>query len=393
MGSRLLLFVGFMLVGVMSASAQTKLYQLSEDSKPRIISFENSTGAPGNGGKTNLGAKGSPNRLIDAGASVTLMDYSGVGIIQHIWLTVDHREPEVLRAMRIEMFWDGSDKPAVSAPVGDFFGTALSQRLPFECALFSDPEGRSCNCSIPMPFRKHARVVLTNGSKVRLNLYYAISFSAEKSLPKDAAYFHAFWHRSRTNPLGQDYEILPHVAGNGRFLGCNIGIITDPVYKDSWFGEGEVKMYLDGDSRFPTWNGTGTEDYIRSAWGQGVFLHSDSGCTLADDEHGRWAMYRFHLDDPIFFTKECRVTIQEMGSASTEDVRGMIAKHGAVIPVTVNTSKGLIPLLSGQNPPKLNDPLFPDGDVNFYRSDDYCSTAYFYLDQPSSGLAAMTDDK
>jgi hypothetical protein len=318
---------------------------------------------------------------------VTLMDCQGTGIIRHIWMTLSDRDAISLRCIKLEMFWEGEAKPAVSVPLGDFFGSGLSHRCPFESAFFRDPEGRSFNCTIPMPFRKHAKIVLTNESKQDITLFYSIAYSKVPALPEDSGYFHAFWNRVPRCELAQDYVILPRVHGKGRFLGANIGIITDPLLKDSWFGEGEVKMYLDGDQDLPTWIGTGSEDYICTAYGQGAFSQMESGCTLADAKHGRWAYYRFHLSDPIYFSSEATVKIQVMGGEMRDRVREFLQSGAQIKVVTVEANGELHKLL--EHPMDLQDPSFPNGWTNFYRRDDYSSTAYFYLDHPSSDLPAL----
>jgi hypothetical protein len=364
--------------------AQT-LYQYRND-QPRWATFENPKAARGAGGMENQSAKGHAFEPIEAGASATLMDVQGAGIVQRIWLTINDRSPEMLRSLRLEMFWDGEAKPAVSVPLGDFFSISHGQTMPFENALFSSPEGRSFNCFIPMPFRKGARIVVTNDSPKRLDLFfYDVDFQLVDALPDDALYFHCHWRRELRTVLGKDFELLPNVTGRGRFLGVNIGLITAPEYGKSWWGEGEVKIYLDGDSKFPTIVGTGSEDYVGSGWGLGKFINRTQGCPVANDSTRQWSLYRFHLDDALFFQKNFKATIQVLGGYMRDELRRMEA---AFIPVTVNVKEGCIKLLE-PGAPKLSDPDFPDGWVNFYRAEDYCATAYFYLDKPTDELPPL----
>lgn len=363
-------------------------YKASPDTETRWTSFENPAGEKGRGGRENQGAKGHPMDVIAPGESKILMNATGSGIIQRMWLTIDDRSPAMLRSLRFEIFWDGEARPAVSAPLGDFFGLALGRRAPFETALFSDPEGRSFNCVIPMPFRKGARVVLSNESEKKVTLFYDINYQQVKSLPSDAMYFHAYWNRVRPTPLGKDYEILPPVKGTGRFLGMNMGIITGEEYGKSWWGEGEVKIYLNGDTNFPTLNGTGTEDYIGTAWGQGVFNHLYQGCLVADQERRQWAFYRYHIPDPVYFKTDCRVTIQIMGGDSRDNVRNYVQQGAKLVPVTVSGAQ-FVKLLDLPSPPTLMSENFPDGWTNFYRQDDVSSTAYFYVDSPVSALPLL----
>lgn len=359
---------------------------MPKDGSTRWSSFENPKARKGAGGAENKSAKGHAFEGLKAGASIALLNVEGSGVINRIWLTVQDRSPEMLRSLKIEMFWDGASKPAVSAPLGDFFSISHGRILAFENALFSSPEGRSFNCIIPMPFRKGARIIITNESNKDLtHLFYDINFTILKSLPKAALYFHCYWNRTAKTTVGKDFEILPKVNGKGRFLGANIGIITNPLYGDSWWGEGEVKVYLDGDQNLPTLNGTGAEDYIGAGWGLGAFIHNYQGCPVVDTATRQWSMYRFHIPDPIYFTQDCKVTIQVMGGYMRDQVRNMVKKDIPLQAVTVDIGGKLIKLLE-PGAPSLSDPDFPDGWVNFYREEDYCATAYFYLDKPVNNL-------
>jgi hypothetical protein len=250
------------------------LFRKPKGTVTRWSSFENPAGAKGVGGMENEGAKGHAFDDIAAGASRTLMDVTGSGRVTRIWLTIADRSPKMLRSLRIDMYWDDAKMPAVSAPLGDFFGVGLGRRVRFETALFSDPEGRSFNCSIPMPFRTAAKIVITNESDKRLShLFYDVDYLLTDEPDTEALYFHAHWRRERPNTLGEDFAVLPKVDGAGRFLGCNVGVVTDPVYGRAWWGEGEAKIYLDGDGAHPTLVGTDAEDYIGAAWGLGKYNH------------------------------------------------------------------------------------------------------------------------
>lgn len=377
-----------MLVLMLNLYAHSSLgqawYEMPADTETRWSSFENPKATKGAGGSENKKAKGHPSEFMAPGETKELMNFSGAGTIRRIWITVSHRTQAALRAMRIEMYWDGATSPAVSAPLGDFFGVGLGRKTPFENALFSDPEGRSFTSYIPMPFRKGARVVLINESKSSIHLFYDIDFLQVKEQPAGTLYFHTYWSRKPVSKLGEDFDILPQVKGKGRYLGMNMGITTDAAYQRSWWGEGEVKIYLDGDKVLPTLNGTGTEDYIGTGWGQGKFAHSYQGCLVADTLTREWAFYRYHIPDPVYFKSECRVAIQLMGGDMLAKVREYKANGAKLIPVTVSIENGLVKLLD--KPVALEDKSFPNGWVNFYRSDDVSATAYFYLDTPTSTL-------
>ena len=189
--------------------------------------------------------------------------------------------------------------------------------------------------------------------------------------------------------LKVDHEILPKVVGRGRFLGANLGVIANPVYEGSWWGEGEVKVYLDGDGDSPTLVGTGTEDYIGTGWGQGAYAHRFQGCLIADADRDQWAFYRYHVPDPVYFGTDARVTIQQIGGNQKAEVIRMMDEGVPLIPISIHEVDTLHLLLDRDPVPELTDPDLPDGWTNFYRSDDVSSTAYFYLDRPVSGLPAL----
>ncbi|MBX9850188.1 MAG: DUF2961 domain-containing protein, partial [Cytophagaceae bacterium] len=352
----------------------------------RWVSFENPTGEEGNGGRENKGAKGHPADRIPAGTSKEIFSVKGAGIIKRIWLTIDDRSPEMFRSLKIEMFWDDANQPAVSAPLGDFFGVGLGRRVPFECELFSDPEGKSFNCYIPMPFRTAAKIVITNESEKDLGLlFYDINYLKTKAHAEDVLYFHCHWRRERNTTLQKDFEILPKVTGRGRFLGTNIGVIVDTIYKNTWWGEGEVKMYIDGDTTLPTLVGTGTEDYVGTGWGQGAYHQRFQGSPISDSKNKQWTFYRYHIPDPVYFQSECKVTIQQMGGAPKAEVLELYKKGVPLIPVTVAGIK----LMEMPDPPKITDENFPDSWTNFYRQDDYSATSYFYLNKKKNNLPPL----
>ena len=367
-----------------------QLFDLPKEVESRWISFENRSGAKGRGGMENKGAKGNASQWIKAGDSIVLADIRGAGIINRIWMTIIDRNPRALRSIVLKMYWDGAKKPAVCVPLGDFFGIGLGRMTAFQSALFTDPEGRSFNCLVPMPYKTGAKVVFVNASQQDELLFYDINYSLLKTAPRDIGYFHAYWSNNDGAKLGEDFEILPKVHGKGRFLGVNIGVMADSIYGNTWFGEGEVKAYLDDDKEFPTLVGSGTEDYIGSAWNLGPFHQLYTGAPIVDKVKKQYAFYRYHIPDPIYFHLNCKVTIQQMGGAGRDLIRAIIKAGGRAKPVSVMTSKGLIKLLERPDFPDLFDDRFPaDEWVNFYRVDDYSATAYFYLDKPENDLPAL----
>lgn len=386
---RLNLLIAFLFV-VTSATAQ-QIFEMPKNTQSRLSSFENPNGVKANGGKSNKGAKGRAFEFTEPGETKVLLDIKDQGIIQRIWMTID-QDPIKLRSLRLQFFWDDEAKPAVDVPMGDFFGYNLGKKTPFQSALFSSGEGRSFNCYIPMPFRKAAKVLLINEGKERVRLYYDIDF-INQPVSADALYFHAYWTRQTTGKLGDDFLILPKVNGKGRFLGMTVGLNTDSSYGKSWWGEGEVKMFTDGDTDFATIVGTGAEDYIGSAWGLGTFTNTYQGCTIANDSTGEFNFYRWHIPDAVYFNKDIKVSIQQIGGWMKDDVKSIYSKGAKIKPITIDGPEGFVRLLEMPDPPSLTDEKFPAGWVNFYRVDDYSAVSYFYLDKPSNKLPALAAQK
>lgn len=379
---------------VSPAAADDSLYRFRAGEEPRWISPENPTGAKGSGGRENRGAKGHAFETIPVGGAHVLADIRGAGIIDRMWMTIEDRSPEALRGLKLEMFWDGAVTPAVSVPLGDFFLHGAGEMVPMETALLASPEGRSFVSYLPMPFRKGARIVVTNESGKPVNLiFYDVNYRALRRQPRDALYFHAWWSRERATVLGRDFRILPRIRGRGRFLGASVTILTNPVYEKTWWGEGEVKIALDGDSSTrPTLVGTGTEDYIGTAWGQGAYVNRYQGAPIATwEDEGRWTFYRWHVPDPIYFSRDIEVSLQMIGGARKAIVLGLQKKGAPLIPVTIDPgSRNNFQQLLVKDPPvPLSDPSLPDGHTNYYRSDDVAAVAYFYLDRPGGVLPAI----
>lgn len=364
-----------------------QLYDFPAGTTSALSSFENVNGIKGAGGKTNKTAKGNAYEMMMPGDSKQLLDITGAGIIQRIWLTVD-QTPALLRSLRLQMFWDGEKKPAVDVPLGDFFGSNLGRKVAYQSALFSTGEGRSFNCYIPMPFRKGAKIVIINESKTQFcKLFYDVDFIRTKQPPATTLYFHAIWNRQQTKQLGDDIVLLPKVNGKGRFLGISAALNTDSLYAKTWWGEGEVKMYIDGDSAYPTINGTGAEDYLGSGWGLGTFQNLYQGCTVADEAARQFNFYRLHVPDAIYFNKNIKVILQQIGGGDINEVKTLLKQGVNLKPVTVDQGeKGFFRLLD------LNKTVddYSAGWVNFYRIDDFAVTTYFYLDQPSNKLPALS---
>lgn len=357
------------------------LFIIPEGIESRWISPENFAGAKGVAAQKNHGRKGSPCFPMKPGESRVLADVTGTsGTIWRIWVTIHNRSPRMLRGLRLDFYWDGVLKPSFSVPFGDFFGHGLGRATTFESALFTSPEGRSFNCYIPMPFRKGFKIVATNESdEPQEALYYDIDYTIGDKHPADVLYFHAHYRRENPTTMQKDYHILPKLKGKGRFLGTNIGVIANmKLYFKAWWGEGEVKVYLDGDKEFPTLCGTGTEDYIGTGWGQGQYAHLYQGCHLADHDNFQYCFYRYHVPEPVYFHKDIRVTIQQIG-CWTPDSKPLIYAAGTKI--VQQREEGLVEVdLSPNNPNEYG---------GFERQDDWSSCAYFYLDSPENQLGEL----
>lgn len=381
------ILIFFILFSLQSQTQQ--LYQMHLGHDSRVSSFENPNGKKGQGGKTNKTAKGNAFEWMYPGQSKVLLDIKEQGIIQRIWLTIN-RSPALLRSLRLQMFWDGSSKAAVDVPLGDFFVSNLGRTTAFQSALFSSPEGRSYNCYVPMPFRKAAKITLTNeSSKDTAKLFYDVDYVVAKTLPKDVMYFHAYWTRQMTSNLGDDFLVLPKVTGKGRFLGMSVGLNTDSIYDKTWWGEGEVKMYLDGDTKYPTINGTGAEDYTGTGWGMGSFSNLYQGAPIADERGRQFVFYRWHIPDAVWFDKDIKITLQQIGGGPKDVLKEKLSKGINLKPITVDNINGFVRLLDMKSPPSINDANFPEGWVNFYRIDDYSAVSYFYLAEPVSNLPSI----
>jgi len=341
----------------------------------RWINPENPDGAKGGGGTTNRGRKGSPSYgPLEPAETKVLADYHGAsGVIRHIWTTLSDRSPAMLRGLKVELFWDGADTPAVSAPWGDFFGCSLGESPAFESALFTNPEGRNFNCYVPMPFRTGFRMTVTNETETRLDMYWQQIDLTIHDPVDDSLYLHAFFHRQNPTVLREDYGFLPRIEGAGRFLGVHFGMQADgELWGSSWWGEGEVKLYIDGDAEYPTLCGTGCEDYIGSSWGQGRFANQYQGCHFVG-EGPRMCFYRYHVPDPIYFRHDIRGTIQQMGYHGTAERQKWHFEGRTVFP-------------AGSDEPI--DVSKPGGGL-FERTDDWSSCAYVYLDRPTNDLPPL----
>ena len=337
--------------------------------RTRSISPENFDGAVGGGGRATEGTgaseardlgqgwKVSPSVDVQPGETFTLADIAGAGVITHIWITThtDHWRQLVLRA-----YWDGSSEPAVEVPYGDFFASGWGEFAQVDSQMIAANPHGGFNSYWPMPFRDGALLTLENTTDAQIRVYYQVTYETGGDHSQDA-YFHAQWRRSNPLPEATEHVLLDGVEGQGQYVGT---YIAWGVNSNGWWGEGEIKFYLDEDDPvdgFATIVGTGTEDYFGGAWnfdvpGRGYTPFSTpylgmpqvirpDGLYVAQQ---RFGMYRWHVADPIHFTSGLpRVDIQALGWKSA----------GRYLPLR----------------------------------DDIASTALFYLDRPATNRPQAPD--
>jgi len=298
----------------------------------RMISPENPTGEKGKGGmaipnpadpdlafskaaeELGQGWKVRPFIKVKAGQTVTIMDVDGPATIQHIWMATGANWRGTGRASVLRFYWDGEQSPSVEVPLTDFFAVGHDRFAAVNSLAVVVNPTSALNCYWPMPFRKHARVTFTNDSEKELGLFtYQITY-LKAEVPSGAGYFHAQWRRAVTERKSPEYTILDGVQGQGRYVGT---FLAWTQLSSGWFGEGEVKFYLDGDGRFPTIIGTGTEDYFGGTYGfPEVYTTAYNGNTLKNDGKDgppKWSLYRWHLADAILYQHDLKITVQALG--------------------------------------------------------------------------------
>jgi len=299
--------------------------------RTRSLSAENPTGEKGRGGAASEGTgafaardlgpgwKISPSIVIEPGQSATLADVDGPGVIQHIWCTV---RPQHWRALILRISWDAAEHAAIEVPIGDFFCQGWCEFSQVSSVPVAVNAHGGFNSYWPMPFRRKARITLDNIGGDPAVLYYQITY-ALLDVPDDAGYLHAQWRRSNPVPSGAVHLILDGAKGPGHYVGTYLAWGAN---NSGWWGEGELKFYLDGDEEYPTICGTGIEDYFGGAYGfdvpgSGYVTYTTPFLGLnqvirPDGFHrsqARFGMYRWHLLDPIRFEADLKVTAQALG--------------------------------------------------------------------------------
>ncbi|SFP81797.1 glycoside hydrolase family 172 protein [Parafilimonas terrae] len=311
---------------------------MMSDAKTRSISPENFNGEKGKGGMATTGTglsasrdlgkgwKVSPSVIIKAHTTFTVAEITGPGAIQHIWMTPTGN----WRYSILRFYWDDETTPSVEVPVGDFFGMGWGKYAQMNSLAVNVNPGSAFNCYWPMPFRKKCRITMENIDDKDMVLYYQVDYTLT-DVPKDAAYFHAQFRRTNPLPYKTDYVLVDNIVGKGQYVGT---YMAWGVHNNGWWGEGEIKFFMDGDTDYPTINGTGTEDYFCGSYDFDTRKKNDAGVeevnytefstpyvglhqVIKGDGHyqiaQRFGMYRWHLKDPIRFEKDLKVTIQALG--------------------------------------------------------------------------------
>lgn len=314
-----------------SGTSPGEIWQFRDYSSQRISSYD-TTGANDDGNWKDK---------IKPGETRAIGNVAGPGIIKHIWITIASNEPNHLKKIVLRMYWDGNPTPSVEAPIGDFFGLGLSKYFLYESRYLSVGSQRALNCYFPMPFRKSAKITITNEGEHAIDaFYYNIDWEKHTSLPGNMTYFHAQYRQSiptdgwtadwklngdekinnKKNKTGEGNYVILEAQGKGYFLGVTHSIVQN---QGDWWGEGDEMIYIDGD-KMPTINGTGAEDYYLGAWCYGgcginpfgnqqpTFAYKDYGNPKngGDNRGAEWTVYRFHAESPIVFKKSIKMTIE-----------------------------------------------------------------------------------
>ncbi len=300
------------------------------DADSRSISPENLTGARNQGGMATEGTgaepardlgqgwKISPSVRIEPGETFELADIDGPGAIQQIWMTATG----AWRFSILRIYWDGQEHPSVECPVGDFFAAGWGRYAPVNSLAVCVNPGSAFNCYWEMPFGKHCRMTFTNINTEPMVLYYQINYTLTE-VPEDTAYFHAQFRRVNPLPYKEVYTILDGARGRGHYVGT---YMAWGVNNRGWWGEGEIKFYIDGDE-WPTICGTGTEDYFCGSYNfenRETHQYEEFSTAYAGlpqiirpdgvyDSQTRFGMYRWHIMDPVRFRENLEVTIQALG--------------------------------------------------------------------------------
>lgn len=323
--------LSFLVAAAVFADDLSHLMQLKTYTQQRLSSYDRE-GANDDGGRKNQ---------IKPGETRVLGEVSGPGVITHIWVTIATPEIFHLKKLVLRMYWDGDPLPAVESPIGDFFGLGLGEYFVYESGPLSVGSQKALNCYFPMPFRRSARITVTNeGAQNVGSFYFNIDWQKHKSIPADTPYFFAEYRQATPTPGwtsdwkmnsepkvntkpnldGKDNYVIFETEGKGHYVGVTHSILQN---QGDWWGEGDEMMFIDDRSK-PAIIGTGSEDYYLGAWCYGgcgispfgtthpTFAHKNYGNPINGGDHrgAKWMVYRFHLDSPVPFEKYFKMTIE-----------------------------------------------------------------------------------
>ena len=269
---------------------------------------------------------------IPAGTTKEIFSAEGAGIVTHIWVTINHRDKLSRRNLILRMYWDRETSPSVQSPIGDFFGQGFAEFYNYSTPFLSSgpAEGRSMVCYFPMPFSNGARITVENDSEIDVsNFYYYVDYEEHEKIGSEVGRFHAWWNRQLTdapsegenewsslgpqgkNPSGERNYLFMETEGAGHFVGVNY-YVTTPT--PMWYGEGDDMFFIDGEKWPSSLHGTGTEDYFNMSWcPKEYYEHPYYGLVRVNKESGwmgRTHCYRFHIQDPVRFSRSLKATIE-----------------------------------------------------------------------------------
>jgi hypothetical protein len=326
-----LAFVLFAASSVLPAFAQISSWQ-PDLTRQQTYTLHRASSSDPTGGNADY-------RRVAPGATLTVLDTDGPGMVSHIWFTISDAEPYHLKRIVLRMYWDGERTPSVEVPIGDFFGLGLGSYYKWQSELLSVGNDKSLNCFFPMPFARHARITITNeGTQPIHSLYYNIDYRRDSHpLAPGTLYFHAQYRQAQPNHGlanhwrnngdvngmknldGKDNYVWMTAKGHGQYVGVTMSVLQN---QDFWWGEGDDMFFIDGEEK-PSISGTGSEDYFLGAWDFGgqPFSYQLYGAPVVGKEMAgsEWSVYRFHLAAPIPFTKSFKATIEHGHANSRSD--------------------------------------------------------------------------
>lgn len=323
---------------------------------------------------------------LQPGERGTIIDIEGCGVIRKLWMTMDYlgkylhpQNRERNRLVWIEFYWDNAEEPAISAPVGDFFGHVMGRDTEFENYFFSDPSGRTFQTHLPMPFRKRARIDLINKWTAPITMYHELRVTMDEPLPDDACYLHAHYSETISDEPGTVHTVLPKVYGKGRYIGTHLGIRIKPEIGLEW-QHGGFSFTIDSDT--PNMITASLDDYCGSSWDYDhVYHHQDGGLLFSEyfpaGQGSEHAVYCYHRRDPLYFYDCCAVTyLARSAGPATQFVEWFGTDESRLKAIRYEKTLEEVRKFIGNGGGHFEDY------ISFYPNHDMYSMAYYYLDRP-----------